>query len=386
MISVDEALAHVLALATFTGPETVPLRHAAGRVLAEPIVARRNQPPFRASVMDGYAVAGVQDSYKVVGEAAAGHAFDGPLASGQCVRIFTGAPLPDGAERVVIQEDVHRDGDQITLKPDADRDPYIREIGKDFKIGDRIEAPRRLSPATVALAASMNVADLTVARRPVVALIATGDELVMPGEAPSPDQIIASNSFGLASIIESEGAEVRLLPIARDTEASLAATFALAADADVIVTIGGASVGDHDLVGQVAGDLGMDRAFYKIAMRPGKPLMAGLMGRSAMVGLPGNPVSSMVCGHIFLRPLLRAMQGLPHASLPTEIAPLAGSIGRNGPRQHYMRARVLDGKLHVAERQDSSLLSVLSDANALVIRPPQDPPRDAGETLAFMKF
>ncbi len=386
MISVDEALAHVLALADFTGTETVALRHAANRVLAEPIVARRSQPPFRASVMDGYAVAGDFQQYQVVGEAAAGHAFDGTLEPGSCVRIFTGAPLPVGSDRVVIQEDVHRSAEEITLKEGADTQPYIREIGKDFEAGDRIEAPLRLSPATLALAASMNVAEVTVARRPVVALIATGDELVMPGEDPNPDQIIASNSFGLTAIVESEGAEARLLPIARDTEASLSVAFELASDADVVVTIGGASVGDHDLVGQVAEALGMDRSFYKIAMRPGKPLMAGRIRNSAMIGLPGNPVSSMVCGHLFLRPLLRAMQGLPKAPIEGRSAPLAESIGRNGPRQHYMRAKLADGQLTVSERQDSSLLSVLSEANALVIRPPQDPARKAGEIVKFIEF
>ncbi len=386
MISVDEALTHVLALADLTGTETVSLRHAASRVLAKPIVARRDQPPFRASVMDGYAVAGVFDSYKVIGEAAAGHAFEDRVQPGQCVRIFTGAPLPEGADRVVIQEDVQRNGDEIAINAEDDTQPYIREVGKDFKVGAKIAAPRRLSPATIALAASMNVAEVTVARRPLVAIIATGDELVMPGENPSADQIIASNSFGLAAIAEDEGAEARLLPIAKDTNTSLKSAFEFAADADVVVTIGGASVGDHDLVGQVAAELGMERAFYKIAMRPGKPLMAGRIGNSAMIGLPGNPVSSMVCGHIFLRPFLRAMQGLPKEPLKELSAPLAEEIGKNGPRQHYMRARLENGELLVAERQDSSLMSVLSEANALVIRPPHDPPRVAGETMRFIEF
>ncbi len=386
MISVDEALTHVFALADLTGTETVPLRTATGRVLAEPVVAKRNQPPFRASVMDGYAVAGDASTYTVIGETPAGAEPVTQIDPGQAVRIFTGAPVPDGATRVVIQEDVTRDADTITVKGNADTKLYIREIGRDFKVGDQIEAPRRLTPADTALAASMNAPEVTVARRPVVAIIATGDELVMPGETPGPAQIIASNGFALAAITEAEGAEARLLPIARDTHASLEAAFELTEGADLIVTIGGASVGDYDLVGEVAADLGLTRAFYKIAMRPGKPLMAGRLKGTPMLGLPGNPVSSIVCGHIFLRPLLRAMQGLPKASLAERTAPLAADIGANGPRQHYMRATLGNGVLTVAGRQDSALLTVLSGANALVVRPPQDPPQKAGTTVRFIEF
>lgn len=385
MISVDEALAYVLALADPTGHETVPLRRAAGRVLAAPITAARSQPPFRTSVMDGYAVAG-DGPWHVRGEAAAGHAWNGTLTPGNAIRIFTGAPVPEGAERVVIQEDANRDGDTLSLKSNADSQLYIREIGRDFKAGQKIDARLRLSPATVALAAAMNVPDLTVARRPVVAIIATGDELVMPGEDPAPSQIIASNNLGLAALVEQEGAKARLLPIARDTRASLEAAFAMAADADLTVTIGGASVGDHDLVGEVAGTLGLSRAFYKIAMRPGKPLMAGRLNGKPMIGLPGNPVSSMVCGHLFLRPLLRAMQGLPAEALPERTGRLAAPIGVNGPRQHYMRARVENGEITAAERQDSALLSVLADANALIVRPPNDPVREKGTPARYIEL
>ena len=385
MISVDEALGHVFALVTRLESEEVPLRQAAGRVLASDIVARRNQPPFRASVMDGYAVAG-DGPWRLVGEAAAGRAFAGSLAEGDAVRIFTGSVVPEGADRVVIQEDVSRDGDRISVRPDADSERYIRGIGADFKAGDRLAAPRRLTPSDVALAASMNVPAVTVARRPRVALIATGDELVMPGEDPRPDQIIASNSFGLAAMAEAEGAEVRLLPIARDTRASLSTVFTLAKGADLIVTIGGASVGDHDLVGEVAAGLGMERAFYKIAMRPGKPLMAGRMGGAAMVGLPGNPVSAMVCGHLFLRPMLRAMQGLPAEALPQREAVLSAPLAPNGPRQHYMRAHFDGEGIRAADRQDSSLLTVLSDADALLIRPPHDPARKAGERVRYINL
>ncbi|NNE81269.1 MAG: molybdopterin molybdotransferase MoeA [Silicimonas sp.] len=384
MISVDEALGHVFSLADPMAAESVPLRLAAGRVLASPVSATRNQPPFRASVMDGYAVAGTFDTYRVVGEAAAGHGFETPLAPGTCVRIFTGATVPDGADRVIIQEDVTRDQDQISVQGNADSKLYIRDIGADFKVDDQLSAPRRLTPADVALIAAMNVPEVNVSRRPEVALIATGDELVMPGETPRPDQIIASNAFGLAALAEEEGAKARLLPIARDTRPSLEAAFELAASADLIVTIGGASVGDHDLVGEVAADLGLSRAFYKIAMRPGKPLMAGRLGGTPMIGLPGNPVSSMVCGHVFLRPMLRAMQGLAAAPLPINTAALATDLAANGPRQHYMRACLAEGRLTVAERQDSALLSVLSKANALIVRPPHDPARSVGDMVGFL--
>lgn len=390
MISVDQALGHIFDLATDPQPETIPLRDAAGRVLAAPITATRSQPPFAASVMDGYAIATAHvspgDRFSVIGEAAAGHALSCDLGPDQAVRIFTGAPVPTGAQRVIIQEDVARDGDTITINENPDSKLYIREIGADFKEGQQIDPPLSLTPAHLSLIAAMNVAQVTVARRPQVAIIATGDELVMPGEIPRPDQIIASNAFGIAATLDQEGAATRILPIARDNPESLKTCFDLASSADLIVTIGGASVGDHDLVGQVAADLGMDRAFYKIAMRPGKPLMAGRIAGTPMVGLPGNPVSSMVCTHIFLRPLIRAMQGLPQAPLPVRSAPLAHDISANGPRQHYMRATLSGGALTTAERQDSALLSVLSQANALAIRPPHDPARKQGDVLDFIDF
>ncbi|MEL7149412.1 MAG: gephyrin-like molybdotransferase Glp [Pseudomonadota bacterium] len=386
MITVDEALAHVFALAAPLDTETVPLRAATGRVLAEPVVAQRAQPPFRASIMDGYAVAGDAKSYHVVGETAAGGPALEHLELGQAVRVFTGAPVPDGATRVVIQEDVVRENDTISLNANADTQLYIRDIGRDFNVGDDIAAPRRVTPALVALAAAMNAPEVTVSRRPKVAFIATGSELVMPGETPDPSQIVASNGFALSAMAEAEGAEARLLPIAADTKESLEAAFALTEGADLIVTIGGASVGDYDLVGAVAANLGLDQAFYKIAMRPGKPLMAGRLNGTPMLGLPGNPVSSIVCGHIFMRPLLRAMQGLPAEPLPVQTGVLAAPIGPNGPRQHYMRATLNAGALTVADRQDSALLSVLAEANALVVRPPHDPEKAAGSVVSFIEF
>ncbi|MEO0402750.1 MAG: gephyrin-like molybdotransferase Glp [Pseudomonadota bacterium] len=388
MIPVSAALDHLFALADLLPVEQIPLRLAAGRILAEPAAARRTQPPFAASSMDGYAIKAVEADlhaqFKVVGEAAAGHGWDGTLGAGQAVRIFTGAPVPTGADKVVIQEDVARTGQLITITDDPGPKDNIRPAGVDFERGMVLDAPRHLSAGDVALLASMNIAVVPVRRKPVVALISTGDELVVPGEAPGPDQIIASNTFGLAAQLEKLGAETRILPIARDTETSLTTVFTLAKGADLIVTIGGASVGDHDLVAGVAATLGMEQSFYKVAMRPGKPLMAGRLGGTPMVGLPGNPVSAMVCGTVFLTPMINAMLGLPRAQAPRSVMPLAGPLDANGPREHYMRAVVDSGCVRDAGLQDSSLLSVLSRSNALIVRPPHDPAKSAGDSVELI--
>lgn len=390
MIPVSEALDRLFALVDPLGPETVPLTRAAGRVLAEDIQARRDQPPFAASAMDGYALRRDESrpgaTFRVIGEAAAGRRHAGAVGPGEAVRIFTGAPVPDGADTVVIQEDTDRAGDMITLRDTLEDGTNIRPAGGDFRIGDRIKAPRLLGPAEVALAAAMNHAALPVVRRPVVALISTGDELVMPGETPGPDQIVASNTFGLKAMLEAEGAVARILPAARDTEASLRTAFALAESADLIVTIGGASVGDHDLVGRVAGELGLDRAFYKVAMRPGKPLMAGRISGVPMIGLPGNPVSAMVCGHVFLRPVIRVMLGLPAAPLETRTMRLAAEVGPNGPRMHYMRAEVGPDGIRPFASQDSALLSVLARAQAFLVRPPGAPAAQVGDAVEALLF
>ncbi|MEW2914396.1 gephyrin-like molybdotransferase Glp [Leisingera sp. JC11] len=388
MIPVSEARAHLLALVSQLETEEVPLDQAAGRVLARDVQARRDQPPFSASAMDGYAVNAAEVElhamFKVIGEAAAGHAFSGRVGAGQTVRIFTGAPVPEGASFVVIQEDVTRNGDLITITDEPGGNHNIRPRGGDFTDGQTVTAPKLLTPADIALLAAMNIPSVPVTRRPEVALISTGDELVMPGGTPGPDQIIASNTFGLKAMLEDLGACARILPIARDTESSLRTAFELAEGADLVVTIGGASVGDHDLVGKVAQDLGMERSFYKVAMRPGKPLMAGRMGAAAMVGLPGNPVSAMVCGHVFLAPVIRTMLGLPAEAAQLRTAGLAAALPENGPREHYMRAKVENGRLTAFENQDSSLLTVLADANALLVRPPSDGARAVGETVQYL--
>ncbi len=386
MITVDEALQRIFALADALPTESVPLIRAAGRTLAEPAVAKRDQPPFPSSAMDGYAVADAApgETFRVVGESAAGHRFESPIRQGEAVRIFTGAPVPDGADRVIIQEDVTREDDKITLNDNLDSQEYIRPASGDFSAGDAVPAPRVLGPNDIALLAAMNIADVTVTCKPVVALIATGDELVMPGETPGPDQIIASNSLGLAALINGNGGHARVLPIARDNAESLKTAFALAEGADLMVTIGGASVGDHDLVAPVAEELGMARAFYKVAMRPGKPLMAGKIGGAAMIGLPGNPVSSMVCGHVFVVPLLRKMLGLGAAPSQRMTARLGRDIGANGPREHYMRATVNDGEIIPFERQDSSLLSILTKANALLVRPTDAKAGKTGDDVEYL--
>ena len=382
MITVDEALSHLFAQVAPMPTEHVPLREAAGRVLAQDVMAQRTQPPFAASSMDGYALrrAEVEPDamFKVVGEAAAGHRFEGTVKAGQAARIFTGAPVPKGADFVVIQEDVTRRGDLITLGHNIGDKDNIRPAGGDFLQGQPLTAPRLLRPADLALLAAMNIAMVPVHRKPIVAIMATGDELVQPGEQPEPDQIIASNTYGLAAQLDALGAETRLMPIAADNASSLKRSFELAQGADLIITIGGASVGDHDLVAPVAAEMGMEQAFYKVAMRPGKPLMAGRMGDAAMVGLPGNPVSALVCGTVFVAPMVRAMLGLGEVAAPRRKLPLATDIPANGPREHYMRAVIKGGEVAPEQRQDSSLLSVLASANALMVRPPHDPARTAG--------
>ncbi len=387
MISVEEALARCLALAGPLPLESVPLAKASGRWMGTPAVATRDQPPFAASAMDGYAVQGdpgPDDVFAVIDEAGAGHAFTGQVGPGQAVRIFTGAPVPAGATRVLIQEDVVALGDRIILRDGADTGLHIRPLGQDFRAGDSL-SPRRLRPNDLALLAAMNIPAVAVSRRPVVALIATGDELVMPGEDPRPDQIIASNSFALQAMVEAAGGEARLLPIARDTEAELATVLGLAEGADLIVTIGGASVGDHDLVGKVAG---FEPAFWKIAMRPGKPLMAGRLNGVPMLGLPGNPVSAIVCGHLFLLPMVRAMLGDPAPAPRFLRASLGQDLPANGPRAHYMRARLsVDGdlpRITPLDRQDSALLSILGEADALLLRPVNDGPCGAGILVDYL--
>ena len=392
MISVAEAQAKIAQLIIPVGTETVPLADAGGRVLAETVVATRAQPPFAASAMDGYAIqasdlkAGSQ--LTVTAEIAAGETPNRAVQPGEAIRIFTGAPLPEGADTILIQEDADVVGSSITIRDGFDTANYVRPAGGDFEKGFELTGPRRLSPGDVALLAAMNQPSVQVAKQPIVAVLPTGDELVAPGETPRADQIVASNNYGLKAMLEAQGAEVRLLPIAPDRTEVLKDRLALALDADLIITLGGASVGDHDLVREVAGGAGLDLSFYKIAMRPGKPLMAGKLGGALMLGLPGNPVSSLVCGQIFVLPAIAAMQGLPYQPPATRTAKLTEPIGSNKKREHYMRSTVRRDGEHLictpADRQDSSLLTVLSDANALMVRQPNDEAQPEGAIVTVM--
>lgn len=394
MITVEDAQALCLGLVGPGAVERVPLDSAFGRTLAEPLGAVRPQPPFSASAMDGYAIraedAQTPTTFTVVGEAAAGHGWGQTLGHGQAVRIFTGAPVPNGADCVVIQENVTRSGDTITLLEPPRVNMNIRPQGADFNIDFTLEAPRVLTAPDLALLAAMNHAEIPVKRRPKIALISTGDELVMPGGAPGPDQIIASNVFALRAMVGQAGATARILPIAPDTPDALDAVLQDAAvwGADIIVTIGGASVGDHDLVAPALDRFGVTRSFHKIAMRPGKPLMAGANGSVAVLGLPGNPVSAVVCGHLFLLPMVRRALGQRDV-LPRPIsARLTSPLPAGGPRAHYMRARLNEGaqmrQVEAFDRQDSSMLTVLAEANCLLIRPIQDPPKAAGDSVQIL--
>lgn len=392
MITVSEALDRLFALVSPLDVEEVPLTAAQGRVLARPIVARRDQPPFSASAMDGYAICATDArpgaTLAVTGQSAAGQRSSFTVTPGTAIRIFTGAPVPPGADLVILQEDVIRSGDSIVItdKTDTSTGANIRPAGNDFRAGATLSAPRRLSPADIALASAMGHARLTVTRRPDVALIATGNELVQPGEDPGPDQIAASNSYGLHALLTRLGAQPRLLPIARDDLDSLAQSFAFARGADLIVTIGGASVGDHDLVALAAAAAGMEPTFHKVAMRPGKPLMAGRLLGTALLGLPGNPVSAMVCGSIFMSPMVCVLQGLPATPSTRLPATLDAPLPPNGPREHYLRARRTRTGVTPFQRQDSSLLTLLAEADCLIVQPAGDPGRAAGQPVDIIEI
>lgn len=385
MISVEEARAALLALAAPLEIEESAFRDAAGRVLARDMPAPRPQPPFAASAMDGYAVVETAPPpgrvFDVVGTSAAGHSFAGTLREGEAVRIFTGAPVPEGARHILIQEDVDRQGDRIVVGPAPDGAAYVRPPGGDFDTGFVLSGGRVLRPQDIALLGAMGHGTIPVRRRPIVAILSTGDELRAPGDTLDPGTIFASNGDALAALIEGWGATARRLPLVGDNEESLALAFGLARDADLLLTAGGASVGEHDLVAPAAQTAGFELRFQKVAMRPGKPLMAGQKPGQVMVGLPGNPVSAFVCALVFVQPMIARFLGLPDRDL-TEERILGAPVGANGPRMHYMRAQTTpDGLSRVADRQDSSLLSVLAASDHLVIRPPHDPPRDAGTRI-----
>ncbi|MEZ5811456.1 MAG: molybdopterin molybdotransferase MoeA [Rhizobiaceae bacterium] len=396
LLPVAKALDQLLETAATLPAETVALADAAGRVLARPVVALRTQPPFPASAMDGYAVraadlAAVPARLRVIGEAPAGHGFSGSLGAGEAVRIFTGAPVPDGADAILIQENAELTGPgEIEARQTVSAGLYVRRAGLDFAEGETLLTPgRRLDAAALSVAAAANHTALDVVRRPRVAILATGDELLPPGSEPGPDQIIASNSYGVAAIVAEAGAMAIDLGIAPDRRDAIsnAVDRARQAGADVIVTLGGASVGDHDLVREVLETIGMRLDFWKIAMRPGKPLMVGRLAGTHVLGLPGNPVSSIVCSHLFLVPLLAALGGRLHRP-DIRDAVVKTAMTANDEREDYVRARVTETENGLeAEpfgRQDSSMLKVLAEANGLIVRPVAAPAAARGDSVRVL--
>lgn len=398
MLPVDEALSRVLEGATPGPSETVSLDKAGGRVLAEDVAAARDQPPFPASAMDGYAVRAADISniparLRVIGEAAAGRRFSGQVGSGEAVRIFTGAPVPEGADTVLIQENARRDEDGTIEALDAtDRGRHIRRAGLDFARGKTVlPAGRELDAAALSLAASANRPTIRVHPIPLVAILATGDELVPLGTDPGPDQIVSSNGFGVAEIVRRAGGLALDLGIAPDREGAIAKAVQSAqkAGAAVIVTIGGASVGDHDLVHKVLTAEGVDLGFWKIAMRPGKPLMFGRLGSARVLGLPGNPVSALVCAHLFLAPLVAKLAGRPAVDRHRDMK-LAVDMESNGDRQDYVRSCAThQGDEWIAtplKLQDSSMLSALAASDVLIVRPPNAPAAKAGDICRVIQL
>ncbi|MGE5514443.1 MAG: gephyrin-like molybdotransferase Glp [Bacteroidota bacterium] len=393
MISVEVALERVIAGCRPTAPEMIALPAALGRVLAENVTARVAHPPLDVSAMDGYAVRAADlltpARLAVIGESAAGHPFVGTVEAGQAVRIFTGAAIPAGADAVVMQEDTSRHDDFVDIHTTVTAGHHVRPRGLDFLPGQPgLSAGTVMGPRQIALAAAMNVPWLSVRRRPRVAVLSTGDEVAMPGEPMGPAQLASSNGPGLAALVAVLGGEPVQLGIAKDSRASLSAMVAAAAGCDLLVTSGGASVGDYDLVQDVLSEHGLQLDFWKIAMRPGKPLMFGALKTVPVLGLPGNPVSAMVCAYVFLAPMVRALQGLT-GGLPTEPAVLGADVRANDARQDYMRARLQrdgSGRLVATPhtKQDSAVVSGLAAASGLIVRPPYAAAAQAGEAVAVI--
>jgi molybdopterin molybdotransferase len=399
LLPVADALQRVLAQASALPAERVPVTEAHGRVLADDVRSLRTQPPVNVSAMDGYAlraedVTGAPTSLKVAGEVAAGKPFTGQVLGGQAVRIFTGGEVPAGADTIVIQENTRREGDSVVITTVPQKGRHIRAGGLDFKEGEvLLKAGRLLTGRDLALAAAMNHPILPVHRKPRIALLATGDELVLPGRKPGPGQIVYSNGYSVAALARQEGAEVTDLGIARDTLADTVAAIqnARMRRVDVLVTMGGASVGDYDFVQQALSTEGMDLSFWRIAMRPGRPLMHGRLGSIHVLGLPGNPVSAFVCAFLFLGPLLRTLTGRADIAPPAEHALLGADLPENDERADYVRARLSHsprGALVATPfpMQDSSLTRVLADADCLVIREPHAPGALAGSPCIILKL
>ncbi len=392
LLPVEEARRRLLDSARpVAASETVTLGEASGRVLAVDLEARLTQPPFNASAMDGYALKAadapdIGAELLVVGSSAAGHAFDGTVGPGEAVRIFTGAPLPEGTDSVLIQEDAEAlENNRIRTAFNVTEGRHVRPRGQDFRQGEPVLlAGTVLDFPRLTVAAAMNHPDVTVYRRPRVAILATGDELVQPGSMPGPAQIIASNTFGVAALVRQNGGDVLDLGIVGDRAEHIAAAVerARTARADVLVTLGGASVGDHDLVQATLKGAGMTLDFWRIAMRPGKPLMVGRLDDMQVLGLPGNPVASLVTSMLFLEPLVRRLARLPENNRHAELV-TARPLAANDQRQDYLRSRIWtdDGGRLMAQafdKQDSSMMNIFAHSDGLIIRPPHAPGLEAG--------
>jgi molybdopterin molybdotransferase len=397
VISVEEARARLLAHVDILPPEQVSLADALGRVLAEDVAARRTQPPFAASAMDGYAVQAddlrqIPTTLRIVAEVPAGAGFGGRVGPGEAARIFTGAPMPAGTDTVVIQEDAERDGDRVQIREAAPRGRYVRHEGLDFAEGDvLLHAGRRLAARDIGLLAAMNRPWLMVHRRPRIGVLSTGDEIVMPGDPIGPHQIVSSNSLALVAFVTACGGVAVSVGNAPDDSTALRRMAAATAGVDLLVTTGGASVGEHDLVREALAEDGFELDFWQIAMRPGKPLMVGRYRGTPMLGLPGNPVSTFVCALLFLKPALDRMSGLVAAVGPNETARLGADLSKNDRRQDYLRARLAhaaDGAEEVFpfEVQDSSMMRSLSAADCLVVRPPHAAAAAAGTMVPIVRF
>jgi molybdopterin molybdotransferase len=399
LLPVADALAQVLEGVQPLRSERVPLGEAEGRVLAEDLAARRTQPPDDVSAMDGYAVraedvASAPARLRLIGEVAAGRPFAGAVHGAEAARIFTGGVLPAGSDTVVIQENTTREGDTVVVTTPARRGRNVRPAGLDFRTGDvRLKQGRRLTGRDIALAAAMNHASVPVSRRPKIAIVATGDELVPPGTEPGPGQIIHSNGFALAAIARREGAEVIDLGILPDRLDETIAGVRRAREfaADVLVTAGGASVGEYDLVQPALAAEGLALSFWRIAMRPGKPMMFGILGGMRVLGLPGNPVSAYVCSVLFVAPLIRKLLGRSETGNPVSHGVLGRDLPANDEREEYMRATLArrgDGAWLATPfpQQDSSMLVPLAAADCLVIRPAFAPAAPAGTACEFIKL
>jgi molybdopterin molybdotransferase len=397
MISVEEALARLLAPLKPLPPEQISIVDGLGRVLAEDVAARRTQPPFAVSAMDGYAVRAddvktVPVELRIVAEVPAGAGFGGDVGPGETARIFTGAPLPAGTDTIVIQEETQRQGDRVRVMEGALRGRYVRREGLDFAEGQvLLPAKRRLTARDIGLLAAMNRPWLLVHRRPRIGILSTGDEIVMPGDPIGPHQIVSSNSLALAAFVSACGGIPISVGNAPDDPEALRRIAAATRGVDLLVTTGGASVGEHDLVRDALAADGLELDFWQIAMRPGKPLMVGRYRGTPMVGLPGNPVSTLVCALLFLRPALDRLGGAASAEEATPTARLGVAMRQNDRRQDYLRARlarVADGTLEAFpfEVQDSSMMRLLAMADCLVVRPPHAPALAAGATVPIVPF